>query len=203
VALRRGDTHYPVLLIIDSPRLALNTAEDLSAALYRRLVTIADASPGQVQFLIADNQLPATTAATRPRSNSPTTPPPSRPSTTPAQPMSTPSRWMNQTGDTGRPITGCVSAGCRERSGGGLPQQFADGRAVDTWQHVVPQYCDENRLVCRDVRQRRSQGPGTEIICEGGADGGHNVIVCGPALFDLADRGRGGLHLGESALGQE
>jgi hypothetical protein len=58
VALRRGDTHYPALLIIDSPRLALNTAEDLSAALYRRLVTLADASPGQVQFLIADNQLP-------------------------------------------------------------------------------------------------------------------------------------------------
>jgi hypothetical protein len=58
VALRRGDTRYPALLIIDSPRLALNAAEDLSAALYRRLVTMADASPGQVQFLIADNQLP-------------------------------------------------------------------------------------------------------------------------------------------------
>lgn len=59
VALRRGDTRYPALLIIDSPRLALNAAEDLSAALYRRLVTMADASPGQVQFLIADNQLPS------------------------------------------------------------------------------------------------------------------------------------------------
>jgi hypothetical protein len=59
VALRRGDTRYPALLIIDSPRLALNAAEDLPAALYRRLVTLADASPGQVQFLIADNQLPA------------------------------------------------------------------------------------------------------------------------------------------------
>jgi hypothetical protein len=58
VALRRGDTLYPALLIVDSPRLALNAAEDLSAALYRRLVTMADASPGQVQFLIADNQLP-------------------------------------------------------------------------------------------------------------------------------------------------
>ena len=59
VALRRGDTFYPALLIIDSPRLALNEAEALSAALYRRLVTQADASPGQVQFIIADNQLPA------------------------------------------------------------------------------------------------------------------------------------------------
>jgi hypothetical protein len=59
VALRRRDTRYPALLIIDSPRLALNAAEELSASLYRRLVTMADASPGQVQFLIADNQLPA------------------------------------------------------------------------------------------------------------------------------------------------
>ena len=59
MALRRGDTLYPALLIIDSPRLALNEAEALSAALYRRLVTQADASPGQVQFIIADNQLPA------------------------------------------------------------------------------------------------------------------------------------------------
>jgi hypothetical protein len=58
VALRRADTLYPALLIIDSPRLALNEAEALPAALYRRLVTLADASPGQVQFIIADNQLP-------------------------------------------------------------------------------------------------------------------------------------------------
>ena len=58
VALRRDDTLYPALLIIDSPRLALNAAEALPAALYRRLVTLADASPGQVQFIIADNQLP-------------------------------------------------------------------------------------------------------------------------------------------------
>lgn len=59
VALRRGDTYYPALLIIGSPRLALNEAEALSAALYRRLVTQADAGPGQLQFIIADNQLPA------------------------------------------------------------------------------------------------------------------------------------------------
>jgi hypothetical protein len=59
VALRYGDTAYPALLIIDSPRMALNEQEALPAALYRRLVTQADASPGQVQFIIADNQLPA------------------------------------------------------------------------------------------------------------------------------------------------
>ena len=58
VALRYRDTAYPALLIIDSPRMALNEQEALPAALYRRLVTQADASPGQVQFIIADNQLP-------------------------------------------------------------------------------------------------------------------------------------------------
>ena len=59
VALRRGDTYYPALLLIDSPRLALNEQETLPEALYRRLVTQADSNPGRVQFIIADNQLPA------------------------------------------------------------------------------------------------------------------------------------------------
>jgi len=59
VALRHSDTSYPALLVIDSPRLALNEQEALPAALYRRLVTQADASRGQVQFIIADNELPA------------------------------------------------------------------------------------------------------------------------------------------------
>lgn len=59
VALRHADTNYPAFLLMDSPRLALNTAESLTAALYRRLVTQADANPGQVQMIIADNELPA------------------------------------------------------------------------------------------------------------------------------------------------
>lgn len=59
VALRYPGTAYPALLMIDSPRMALNEQEALPAALYRRLVTQADASPGQVQFIVADNQLPA------------------------------------------------------------------------------------------------------------------------------------------------
>lgn len=59
VALRRGDTYYPAFLLIDSPRLALNTAEALSAALYQRLVTQADADPGRLQLIIADNELPS------------------------------------------------------------------------------------------------------------------------------------------------
>jgi hypothetical protein len=59
IALRRRDTRYPAFLLVDSPRLALNTAEDLAARLYRRLVTQADANKGQLQLIIADNELPA------------------------------------------------------------------------------------------------------------------------------------------------
>jgi hypothetical protein len=65
VAMRSGgadefnETYYPTLLIIDSPRLALNDQEALSGALYRRLVTQADAGRGNIQFIIADNELPA------------------------------------------------------------------------------------------------------------------------------------------------
>jgi hypothetical protein len=60
VALRRHDTNYPAFLLLDSPRLALNTATNLTAALYRRLVTQADANSGRVQIIIADNELPPT-----------------------------------------------------------------------------------------------------------------------------------------------
>ncbi|KAA0930577.1 AAA family ATPase [Streptomyces apricus] len=60
VAMRERDVPYPAFLLIDTPRLALNTPDDdLAAALYRRLVTLADANPGKVQFIIADNNLPA------------------------------------------------------------------------------------------------------------------------------------------------
>ncbi|MEU6231332.1 hypothetical protein [Streptomyces sp. NPDC047042] len=60
VALRNPDVPYPAFLLIDTPRLALNTPNDaLAAALYRRLVTLADANQRKVQFIIADNNLPA------------------------------------------------------------------------------------------------------------------------------------------------
>jgi hypothetical protein len=59
VALRDPLSIYPTFLLIDSPRLALNTSEELAAALYRRLVQLADAEPGRVQLIIADNELPA------------------------------------------------------------------------------------------------------------------------------------------------
>lgn len=54
----RENVPYPAFLLLDSPRLALNTAEELSAALYRRLVALADASQGRLQVIIADNELP-------------------------------------------------------------------------------------------------------------------------------------------------
>jgi hypothetical protein len=60
VALRRGDTYYPSFLIIDSPRLALNNAETLSAALYRRMVAQADIGRGSLQLIVADNEIPPT-----------------------------------------------------------------------------------------------------------------------------------------------
>jgi len=59
VALRRRDTYYPPFLLMDSPRTSLNDNDDLSSALYRRLVTMADAAEGRVQVIIGDNELPA------------------------------------------------------------------------------------------------------------------------------------------------
>jgi hypothetical protein len=63
VVVSRGDTYYPSFLLIDSPRMALNTAEDLTAALYRRLRNLAGALPGKMQLIVADNQLPPTLQA--------------------------------------------------------------------------------------------------------------------------------------------
>lgn len=59
VATRRQDTLYPAFLLIDSPRLALNTAEDIASHMYRRFVTQVSVVPGRLQFIVADNQLPA------------------------------------------------------------------------------------------------------------------------------------------------
>lgn len=60
VVVSRGDTNFPAFLLIDSPRMALNAATDISTALYRRLANTAGARPGKLQLIIADNQLPAT-----------------------------------------------------------------------------------------------------------------------------------------------
>jgi hypothetical protein len=60
VVVYRGDTNFPTFLLIDSPRMALNAATDISTALYRRLANTAGARPGKLQLIIADNQLPET-----------------------------------------------------------------------------------------------------------------------------------------------
>jgi hypothetical protein len=59
VATRRQDTLYPAFLLIDTPRLALSTSEDIAGQMYRRFVTQVSVVPGRVQFIVADNQLPA------------------------------------------------------------------------------------------------------------------------------------------------
>lgn len=59
VAARRRDTLLPAFLLLDSPRLALNTAEDIAAQMYRRFVTQVAVTPGRLQIIIADNELPA------------------------------------------------------------------------------------------------------------------------------------------------
>lgn len=60
VSLRRRDTWYPAFMLLDSPRTSLNNDDDLSAALYKLLVTAADVAEDRVQMVIGDNELPAT-----------------------------------------------------------------------------------------------------------------------------------------------
>ncbi|WP_245796373.1 AAA family ATPase [Actinacidiphila alni] len=55
---RQTDSRYPSMLIIDGPRLALNTATETCAAIYKRLFKGVSEDPGTVQFLVSDNELP-------------------------------------------------------------------------------------------------------------------------------------------------
>jgi len=59
VAARRRDTHFPTFLLLDTPRLALSTAEDIAGQMYRRFATQVAVTPGRLQVIIADNELPA------------------------------------------------------------------------------------------------------------------------------------------------
>jgi hypothetical protein len=59
VAARRRDTHFPAFLLLDSPRLALNAEDDIAGQMYRRFATQASVTPGRLQFIVADNELPA------------------------------------------------------------------------------------------------------------------------------------------------
>ncbi|MEV8442076.1 hypothetical protein AB0425_32255 [Actinosynnema sp. NPDC051121] len=58
VALRTPDAPYPLFLLIDSPRMALNTAANVNRAMYARLTTLAGTLTGRLQVIIADNELP-------------------------------------------------------------------------------------------------------------------------------------------------
>ncbi|WP_457256519.1 AAA family ATPase [Pedococcus sp. P5_B7] len=59
VAGRWRDTRLPAFLVLDSPRIAVSTSEDIAGQMYRRFVTQVDATPGRFQFIVADNELPA------------------------------------------------------------------------------------------------------------------------------------------------
>lgn len=59
VALRMEDTSYPAFVLIDSPRLALNTSESIAAALYQHLADLVLEFPGKLQLIVADNEIPA------------------------------------------------------------------------------------------------------------------------------------------------
>lgn len=58
VAARLRDNHYPMFLMLDSPRTALNAEDDIAAQMYRRFALQAQAVPGRLQFIVADNVLP-------------------------------------------------------------------------------------------------------------------------------------------------
>ncbi|MFE5566631.1 ATP-binding protein [Amycolatopsis japonica] len=64
VAMRTPGADYPMFLLVDSPRLALNEDTKLSPAMYRRLTTLAGTVPGRLQVIIADNELPSGYRAT-------------------------------------------------------------------------------------------------------------------------------------------
>lgn len=59
VAARRRDTSLPAFLLLDSPRLALNADTDIAGQMYRRFATQVAVTPGRLQFIIVDNELPA------------------------------------------------------------------------------------------------------------------------------------------------
>ncbi|WP_310962423.1 AAA family ATPase [Nocardioides terrisoli] len=58
VAIRLNDTAYPAFLMIDSPRLAVSSTEDISGQMYSRFVTQVGVVPNRLQFIVADNEMP-------------------------------------------------------------------------------------------------------------------------------------------------
>ncbi|MCY7297924.1 MAG: hypothetical protein LH616_01770 [Ilumatobacteraceae bacterium] len=57
VAVRLNDTPYPGFLLIDSPQLALSSAEGISSQMYNRFATQVGVVKGRLQFIVADNKL--------------------------------------------------------------------------------------------------------------------------------------------------
>ena len=60
-ALAHRDTLLPQLLVLDTPRknLGANPSDrEMGGRIYQRIRTLVDSSPGEVQFIIADNDLP-------------------------------------------------------------------------------------------------------------------------------------------------
>lgn len=60
-ALAHRDTLLPQLLVLDTPRKNLGSNpndKDMGGRIYQRIRTLVDASPDDVQFIIADNDLP-------------------------------------------------------------------------------------------------------------------------------------------------
>ena len=61
VALRRGDTYYPGLLILDTPRKSIGAQNaEIIEGLYRELDSLALAYPRRLQVIVADNDIPTT-----------------------------------------------------------------------------------------------------------------------------------------------
>lgn len=58
VSLLMQDSLYPAFLMIDSPRLALNTSGSIAAAIYQHLANIVKEFPGKLQLIISDNEIP-------------------------------------------------------------------------------------------------------------------------------------------------
>ncbi|RBP99830.1 AAA family ATPase [Bifidobacterium xylocopae] len=59
VATRHWDeTPYPLLLIIDTPQLALDSSSAIGKAIYRKIVSLTDVQPGRIQVVLADNDVP-------------------------------------------------------------------------------------------------------------------------------------------------
>lgn len=57
VAVRLNDTPYPGFLLIDSPQLALSSADGISDQMYNRFATQVGVVEGRLQFIVADNKL--------------------------------------------------------------------------------------------------------------------------------------------------